>query len=122
MSKVTKYETDDEIKFQVSGERLLLQYMYRFVIRTPFQVSLTNHLIDNTFAKNEKKRNACQCLLEDNPKSKVLFQAVDAMVHQQNLELCFPKEIQENTELQTPEFQWLHIHWKASIPLHHSKR
>ena len=119
MSKLTKNETENELCFQVSGNRLLLQYISKFLIRTPFQTSLVNHLIEHTFAGNIKKRDACQCLLADIPNSEVLFQAVDAMVHQTNLEFRFPKEIEENSEKQTAEYKWLCTHWKATIPFHH---
>jgi hypothetical protein len=108
MSKIRKIRTDDDVIFYLSGERLLIQYIETFLIKTPFECSLTNHFINCSIAKNQKKIDACKCLLEDISHSDKLFQAVDALASQTELELKFPHSFETHLQEQTPEFHWLY--------------
>jgi hypothetical protein len=107
MSKITKQNTDTEIIFHLSGERLLVQYIEKFMIKTPFEISLTNCFINHSIAQNQKKIDACKCLLEDVPNAHILFQAVDALANHTVMELKFPLSFETNIQERTPEFQWL---------------
>jgi len=108
MSKIRKDTTENEITFYISGERLLTQYIEKFVIKTSFETLLINHFINYSIAKKQKKIDACKCLLEDIPKSQILFLAVEALVSQTELKLAFPLSFETNPEKQTEEFQWLY--------------
>jgi hypothetical protein len=108
MSKIRKINTDTEICFYLSGEQLILQYIEKFLIKTIFEFTLTNHFINCSISKNQKKIDACKCLLEDIPNAFPLFQAVDAFANKTELELKFPLSFETNIKEQTYEFQWLH--------------
>lgn len=107
MSKIKKHNTEHAIIFHLSGERLITQYIEKFLIKSPFEFILTNHFINCSIAKTQKKIDACKCLLEDIPNASILFQAVDAIANQTELELNFPLSFETNIHEHTFEYQWL---------------
>jgi hypothetical protein len=110
MSKVIKTITETEILFSLSGERLIIQYIDAFIVKTPFEFTLTNHFINCSIAKNQKKIDACKCILEDLPRSDILFQAVNALANGTEIEFRFPLSFETNPDEQTVEFRWFNTH------------
>jgi hypothetical protein len=110
MSKVIKKKTETEILFSVSGERNLSQFIDTFIVKTPFEISLTNYFIHCSIIKNQRKIDACKCILEDLIHSELLFQMVDAFVNKMEIEFRFPLSFETNPDEQTMEYQWLDTH------------
>jgi hypothetical protein len=108
-SELRKTTTDTEICFHLSGERILPQYIYKFLVHKSYDLLLTNEFINVSFAQHTKKIEAYQCLLEDLPLASLLFQAVHALATRTEWELRFPLSWETDTEQRTPEFEWLLI-------------
>ena len=107
MTKITKHETDENILFRISGERLITQYIEKFLIKTPFEITMANHFINCSIAKHQPKIDACKCLLEDIPNSSDLFRAVDAIANQTDFAMSFTLSHEKNIQECSPEYQWL---------------
>jgi hypothetical protein len=110
MSKVIKRITETEIIFILSGERIISQYIDTFIVNTPFEIILTNHFIQCSIAKNNKKIEACKCILEDLPHADILFNAVNALANKTEILFQFPLSFETNPDEQTMEYQWLDTH------------
>jgi hypothetical protein len=109
MSRLFKTVTETEILFHLSGERLLIQFIEKIFVDNHIKNVLINQLINHSIAKNQKKIEACQCLLDEHPQASVLFQAVDAFANQTECILRFPSSYETEPQNQSDEFRWLYI-------------
>jgi hypothetical protein len=107
MFKLFKTVTDSEILFHLSGERLLIQFIEKFFVHNHIKNVLINQLINHSIAKNQKKIEACQCLLDEQPQASILFQAVDAFANRTECIFRFPSSYETEPHNQSEEFRWL---------------